>query len=200
MHALRSDRRPGYPAPPKVCSSTLRRPRTRRRGRPRGSRGRDRRPLARPLKGQTPRGGAGLARPARTGATRSAPTAEAQQLNGAAYAALRAASGPHLLQPGDQYRLDPVDVQVAALQLGPEIDNPQLGDLLPFRLPGGGGGYHGPGSGSHFGKATRCRGSEWAAGRRRRRRRQRRWRRWPRQHQLPTRARAASGAALRCAQ
>lgn len=113
---------------------------------------------------------------------------------------LSCAPGPHLLQPGDQHRLDPVDVQVAALQLGPEVDDPQLGDLLPFRLPRGGRGCHGPGSGSHFGRAARCRGSEWAAGRRRRRRRQRRWRRWPRQHQLPTRARAASGAALRCAQ
>lgn len=28
MHALHTARRPGYPAPPRVCSSTLRRPRS----------------------------------------------------------------------------------------------------------------------------------------------------------------------------
>lgn len=138
MHARRTARRPGYPAPPGSAA-----PPSAGRGVdgedvPGEVGGRDRRRLARPLKGQARRGGSGLARPARRGAarsSRSSRSAEAQQPNGAAYAALRTASGPHLLQPGDQYRLDPVDVQVATLQLGPEVDDPQLGDLLPFRLP-----------------------------------------------------------------
>lgn len=39
MHALRTDRRPGYPAPPRVCSTALGRPRRRPRGRPGGDAG-----------------------------------------------------------------------------------------------------------------------------------------------------------------
>lgn len=196
MHALRTDGRPGYPAPPGSAAP------------PSAGRGADREDVPGETGGATSGGSrgrwkAGLVAEARASRARTHRRRPVRPDRGSAVfkrRGLGCAPGPHLLQPGDQHRLDPVDVQVAALQLGPEVDDPQLGDLLPFRLPRGGRGCHGPGSGSHFGRAARCRGSEWAAGRRRRRRRQRRWRRWPRQHQLPTRARAASGAALRCAQ
>lgn len=87
-------------------------------------------------------------------------------------------SGADLLEAGDEDGLDAGDVEVAALELGLEVDDAELRDLLALGGGGGGGGGGRAGQGGGGRGGPERRGGHFATGCSRSRTMRRRYAHW----------------------